>query len=306
MTGVVMNSMQFKQITAPILNVSFDGIYDQRKDEYKAIFSSEKAKFPRRYQEEPVLFGFGAAPEIPDGEAVSYTQGGTLFTKRYIFKRYGYGFALTATLVEDGEHIAVGETYSKHLAQSMIETDEINAANILNRAFNGSYTGGDGVSLISTLHPMRTGTYSNQLTTAAPLSQTSLEAMVTQIMAAVDDTNKKIRLRPNKLVVPTQTALTATVLLRSVLRAGTANNDINPINSMAMFGNDPVVISRLTSSTAWFVHTDAPDGLKFITRTELKKGMEGDFDTDSMRYKSVKRYDVGWTNPRGIYGTAGV
>lgn len=300
-----MNSMQFKQITAPILNVAFNGLYEQRKDEYKAIFSTEKSKFPRRYQEEPVLFGFGAAPEIPDGMPVDYAQGGTLFTKRYIFKRYGYGFALTKTLVEDGEHIAVGETYSKHLAQSMIEADEIDAANILNRAFNSSYTGGDGVSLVNASHPMRTGTYSNLLSSAAALSQTSLEALVTQIMAATDDTNKKVRLRPDKLVVSTQNALTATVLLRSVLRAGTANNDINPINSMAMFGNDPVVISRLTSSTAWFVHTDAPDGLKFITRTELAKGMEGDFDTDSMRYKATKRRDVGWTNPRAIYGSAG-
>lgn len=300
-----MNSLQFKQITSPILNVAFDGIYDQRKDEYKEIFAIENAKFPRRYQEEPVLFGFGAAPEIPDGEAVTYAMGGTLFTKRYIFKRYGYGFAMVVTLVEDGEHIAVGETYSKHLAQSVIETDEIDAANILNRAFNSSYVGGDGVSLVNTAHPMRTGSYSNQLTTTAALSQTSLEALVTQIMGAVDDTNKKIRLRPDKLVVPTQLALTATVLLRSTLRAGTANNDINPVNSMAMFGNDPVVMSRLTSSTAWFVHTDAPEGLKFITRTALKKGMEGDFDTDSMRYKAVKRRDVGWTNPRAIYGTAG-
>lgn len=300
-----MNSVQFKQITAPILNVAFNGIYDQRKDEYKAIFATEKSKFPRRYQEEPVLFGFGAAPEVPDGQPIDYAQGGTLFTKRYIFKRYGYGFALTVTLVEDGEHIAIGETYSKHLAQSMIEADEIDAANVLNRGFNSSYVGGDGVSLINSAHPMRTGTYSNILSSAAALSQTSLEAMVTQIMAATDDTGKKIRLRPDKLVVSTANALTATVLLRSVLRAGTANNDINPINSMAMFGNDPVVLSRLTSNTAWFVHTDAPDGLKFITRTELKKGMEGDFDTDSMRYKSTKRRDVSWTNPRALYGSAG-
>jgi len=300
-----MNSMQFKQITAPILNVAFDGIFDQRKDEYKQIFTTEKSKFPRRYQEEPILFGFGAAPEIPDGAPVEYAQGGTLFTKRYIFKRYGYGFALTKTLVEDGEHIAIGETYSKHLAQSMIETDEIDAANILNRAFNSSYTGGDGVSLVNSAHPMRTGTYSNILATAAALSQTSLESMVTQIAQATDDTGKKIRLTPKDLVVSPTNWLTATVLLQSVLRAGTANNDINPINAMGMFGDTPKLMTRLTSNTAWFVHTDAPDGLKFITRTELQKGMEGDFDTDSMRYKATKRRDVGWTEPRTIYGSAG-
>jgi hypothetical protein len=54
------------------------------------------------------------------------------------------------------------------------------------------------------------------------------------------------------------------------------------------------------------VQTDASDGLKLAKRRGLEKSMEGDFETDSMRYKATERYAVGWTDPRGIYGTAGL
>jgi hypothetical protein len=33
--------------------------------------------------------------------------------------------------------------------------------------------------------------------------------------------------------------------------------------------------------------------------------MEGDFVTDTMRYKCTSRWDVGWTNWRTVWGTPG-
>jgi hypothetical protein len=209
-------------------------------------------------------------------------------------------------LVEDGDHISIGQIYAKHLAQSLIETKETLCANILNRAFNGSYTGGDGVSLVNTAHPIANGTFSNQLTTAAALSQTSLEQMLIQIRQAVDNNGKKIRLNPEKIVVSPANMFQAEVLLKSVLRTGAANNDINPVKSMGLLGGGAAVMSRLTSTTAWWVSTDAKVGLQLMMRRALEKSMEGDFETDSMRYKSTERYQPGWTDPRTIYGTAGI
>ena len=155
---MVMRSTDFRSIVEPILNESFDGIYDQRKDEWQDIFATRKGT-PRAYHEEPVLYGFGAAPELPDGTPVTYQSGGVLFIQRYVYKVYGLAFALTKVLVEDGDHISIGKTYSEHLAQSMIETKETLAANILNRAFNSSYTGGDGKALCVSDHPI----YNQQL-----------------------------------------------------------------------------------------------------------------------------------------------
>jgi hypothetical protein len=287
------------------MNECFDGVYDQRTDEWSRVFR-EQDGIPRNYHEEPVLYGFGAAPQVPDGTPVSYQQGGVLFLQRYIYNVYGLAFALTKVLVEDGDHIRIGQVYARHLAQSLIETKETLCANILNRAFNSSYPGGDGVSLISTAHPIVNGTFSNQLTTAANLSQTSLEQMLIQVRQAVDNNGKKIRLVPRQLVVAPGNVFQAEVLLKSVLRSGSANNDLNPVKSIGLLDEGAAVISRLTSATAFFIQTDAPEGMKLMMRRKLEKTMEGDFETDSMRYKATERYVLGWTDPRGVFGTPGI
>ena len=303
--AVPMRSTDFRSIVEPILNEAFDGVYDQRADEWKQVFVQQTG-IPRNYHEEPVLYGFGAAPELPDGMPVTYQAGGVLFIQRYVYKVYGLAFALTKVLVEDGDHIRIGQTYAKHLAQSLIETKETLCANVLNRAFNASFTGGDGVSLVNSAHPISGGTFSNVLTTPAALSQTSLEQLLIQIRNAVDNNGKRIRLNPEKLVVSPSNVFQAEVLLKSVLRTGTADNDINPVKSMGLLAGGQANLSRLTSTTAWWVKTDAPEGLKLMMRRGLEKSMEGDFETDSTRFKSTERYAVGFTDPRTVYGTPGV
>ena len=302
MAGTIMRSTQFRSIVEPILNQAFDGVYDQRTDEYKKVFTEETGT-PRAYHEEVVLYGMGAAPVLPDGQPVTYDEGGQLYVKRYTYDVYGLAFALTKVLVEDGDHIRVGSTMSKHLAQAMDETLETVTANHLNRAFTSGYNGGDGVALCSASHPAIGGVQSNVLTSAA-LSQTSLEQALIQVRQAQDSRGKRIRLTPKQLVVHPSNMLQAEVLLKSVLRTGTNNNDINPVKTTTSL-SDAVVISRLTSPTAWFMQTDARDGLKVLWRRKLEKAMEGDFETDSVRYKSTMRFGSGWTDWRSIYGNAG-
>lgn len=299
-----MRSSDFRSIVEPILNESFDGIYDQRKDEWKQ-FMTQQSGTPRSYHEEVMLYGMGAAPELPDGMPVTYQAGGQLYVTRYTYKVFGLAYALTKVLVEDGDHIRIGSTFSKHLAQAMIETKETNMANHLNRAFSTSYLGGDGKPLVSATHPGVGDSQSNVLATAAVLSQTSLEQMLIQIRKATDSNGKKIRLTPKKLIISPDNTFQAEVLLKSVLRSGTANNDINAVKSMGMLSGETAVVSRMTSSTAWFVQTDATEGLKLLMRRSLEKSMEGDFETDSVRYKATERYGSGWTDWRGVFGTAG-
>lgn len=299
-----MNSSDFKSAVEPILNEVFDGHYNQRKDEWKQIFTEETGP-KRSYKEEVVLYAFGAAPELPDGTAVTYQSGGQLYVKRYTFKVYGLAFALTKVLVEDGDHISLGTTFSKHLVKSMIETRETLLANHINRAFNTSYKGGDDQPLISASHPIQGGVFSNLLTAAA-LSQTSLEQATTQLRQAVDNNGKRIRLNAKKLVVHPSNEMAAEVILNTTQRTGTANNDINPIKSLNKIAGGTAVITRLTSETAWYLQTDADNGLKLIIRRALEKSMEGDFDTDSMRYKATMREGSGWTDPRCMWGNTGI
>lgn len=300
-----MRSTDFRAIVEPILNEEFDGVYEQRTDEWRGPFR-EQTGIPRNYHEEPILYGFAAAPELPDGSPVTYQAGGVLFMKRYQYRVWGLAFALTQVLVEDGDHIRIGQIYARHLSQSLIETKELLAANNLNRAFNPSYPGGDGVALIATNHPIVNGTFSNQLATAAALSQTSLEQMLVQVRQAVDNNGKKIRLMPRAITCAPANVFQAEAILKSALRTGTSNNDVNPIVTMGLLKEGQYNMSRLTSNTAWWVNTDAPEGLKVMMRRGIKRSMEGDFETDTMRYKSTERYIPGWTDPRSAYGTAGL
>lgn len=300
-----MRSTDFRAIVEPILNEEFDGIYDQRDDEYLQYMKVRNG-IKRSYHEEPVLYGFGAAPELPDGMPVTYQQGGILFIQRYVYRVYGLAFALTKVLVEDGDHIQIGSIYSRHLAQSMIETKETLCANLLNRAFNGSYPGGDGVALNASNHPIVNGTFSNLLTTPAVLSQSSVEQMLIQISNAVDNNGKKAKLVPEQLVVSPSGQFQATVIVESVLRSGNGNNDINPIKARGALKKGVAVVTRVTSTTAWWIQTNVEFGGQLMMRRKLERSMEGDFETDSMRYKATERYWPSWTDPRWMYGTPGV
>ena len=84
------------------------------------------------------------------------------------------------------------------------------------------------------------------------------------------------------------------------------NTETGTEKSIGLLDEGAAVISRLTSPTAWWVQTDAPEGMKLMMRRRLEKTMEGDFETDTMRYKATERYDVGFTDPRAMYGTPGV
>jgi len=304
--AVIQRSTDFRSVVAPILNQVADGVYKQRKDEYKELFAQEDG-IARSYHEEPMLYGMGNAPIMPDGTKVPYDAGGQLFTKRYAYDIYGIGFAITKVLEEDGDHIRIGSILSKHAMQSVVETVETVHANIMNRAFNSTYKGGDGVELCSNAHigavsfTAGAAAVSNVLATSAALSQTSFEQMLIQIRSAEDPRGKKIRLAPKKLVVHPANMLQAAVILESIQRSGTANNDVNPVKGDA----DVYVMSRLTSGTAWWVTTDAQNGLKTLWRRKPETSSEGDFDTDSARFKITTRFGAGWTDWRAAYGTPG-
>lgn len=304
-----MRSSDLRAVVEPILNKVHDGVFLQRTPEWSEVVTEIKGT-ERSYHEEPMLFGFTAAPEIPDGMPVQYQQGGTLFVQRYVYKVYGMAFAITKVLAEDGDHIRIGKVFAEHAAQSQVETKELLCANMFNRAFNGSFQGGDGVSLVSTSHPIYGGNvFSNQLTQAGALSQTTLEQLLIQMRSAVDSTGRKVRVEPYKIVTQPSNIFQAEVLLKSLLRTGTANNDINPVSALGVLKGGQANLSRITSTTFWGVLASKESvkmGLQLVMRRGLEKSMEGDFETDSARYKCTERYTVGWTDPRAFWATPGL
>ena len=287
----------------PGLNALFGLEYKNYANEHAEIFDTENSD--RAFEEEVMLSGFASAQVKAEGQGVVFDSANETFTARYTHETIALAFAITEEAIEDNLYDRVSSRYTKALARSMANAKQVKAANVLNRAFNSSYTGGDSKELCATDHAIVAGTEQNELTTAADLNETSLEQALIDIAALTDERGLKIAARGVKMIVPSANQFTAERLMKSQGRVGTADNDINAINSMGMIPQGYRVNNYLTDADSWYIITDVPNGMKMFVRTPLNTAMEGDFDTGNVRYKARERYSFGVSDYRGIFGCEG-
>jgi|TARA_B100001939_G_scaffold73569_1_gene61654 hypothetical protein len=287
----------------PGLNALFGLEYNRYENQHEEIFTKETSD--RAFEEEVMLSGFGNAGVKPEGSAVTFDNAQETYTSRYQHETVALAFSITEEAIEDNLYDRLSSRYTKALARSMANTKQIKAANVLNRAFNSSFTGGDGKELCATDHPTIFGTVSNELATAADLNETSVEQALIDIAAFTDERGLKIAARGVKMIIPSDLQFTAERIMNSANRVGTADNDINAVKSMGMIPQGYVVNNYLTDTDAFFIITDVPNGLKYFERSPIKTSMEGDFDTGNVRYKARERYSFGFSDFRGIFGSPG-
>jgi len=294
----------------PGLNALFGLEYNRYDNEHAEIFATEASD--RAFEEEVMLSGFGTAPTKAEGAGVTFDNATEAYTSRYSHETVALAFAITEEAIEDNLYDRLAARYTRALARSMSQSKQIKAANVLNNAFNSSFAGGDGKELCATDHPLANGgTFRNELSTAADLSETSLEQSLIDIAAFVDERGLKIALQGRKMIIPKELQFTAERILKSPLSttAGGSNafakNDINAIMNMGMIPEGYRVNHFLTDTDAFFIMTDAPNGLKHFVRSPIKTAIEGDFDTGNVRFKARERYSFGFSDPRGIFGSPG-
>jgi hypothetical protein len=286
----------------PGLNALFGLEYATYGEQHKEIYETETSE--RSFEEETKLSGFSAAPVKNEGSALAYDNAQEAFTARYTHETIALGFSLTEEAIEDNLYDSLSGRYTKALARAMAYTKQVKAANVLNTGFTA--TGGDGVALFSTQHPLISGgVNSNTPSTQSDLNETSLENAVIQIAAWTDERGLLIAAKPRKLVVPPSLQFVATRLLETELRVGTADNDINAIKNNGSIPGGYTVNNYLTDNNAWFLCTDVPNGMKHFVRTPMSTGMDGDFDTGNVRYKARERYSFGYSDPLGMFGSSG-
>ena len=288
----------------PGLNALFGLEYKKYGEEHKEIYETETSE--RSFEEETKLSGFSAAPVKNEGAAIAYDNAQEAWTARYQHETIAMGFSLTEEAIEDNLYDSLSSRYTKALARAMAYTKQVKAAAILNNAFTGGPTYGDGVVLCSASHPLVSGgTNSNTPSTQVDLNETSLEAAVVQIAGWTDERGLLIAAKPLKLVVPPSLMFVSERLLKTPNRVGTADNDINALKSMSSVSEGFTVNHYLTDTNGWFLTTDVPNGLKHFVRMPLANSMDADFDTGNSRYKSRERYSFGVSDPLGIWGSSG-
>jgi len=313
--GSIVTNAQLQGVVEPILNVVSEN-YKTRPTQYDKVFKIVKG-VERAYHEEVYMTGLPVSSLKPSGGPTQYTSFSTQYLTRLVYQAYSLAVPISRESLDDGEHVDLAMRYSTELMISAMERREIEGANILNFAFNSSFTAnpGDGQPLVSTAHPLAVAsplggsTLSNRVAGDPVLSQTAVEQAVTQIYSFTDNTGRFIQLNPKKLIVPTALSLQAPVILQSYLRTGTNNNDQNPLNPL--FSDGYVVMQRLTSPSAWFIQTDSMDknpnnhGLFMAKRTEIELTMEPSFTSEALRIKNYDRFAFNWTEWRDIIGSAG-
>jgi len=310
MAGIIATS-SFAKALWPGVNAWYGDEYNQYKEEWVDLF--EKFTSRKAFEEDVGGSYFGLAPIKSEGAPVQYDSARQGFTSRYNHVVYALGFIITREIYEDDQYDVVGKLKATSLAFSMRQTKEIVAANVYNRAFNTSYAGGDGASLIasaggggSSSHPtIAGGSFTNGSSVAVDLSEAALEQAYIDLATLTDDRGLIIKVLPKKLIIPVSLKFEAHRILGSDGRVATSNNDLNALKTEGIIP-EVAVNHFLTSQTAWFLRTDAKNGMKLFERRADEFGMDEDFDTENAKYKATARYSVGWTDPRGLYGSPGV
>lgn len=300
---MAINTGLFGKALWPGINRWYGKAYSEFPVEYDNIFSTRTSR--KNFEEDVSISSFGLAQQKGEGTPVSYDSEQQGFVDRYTHAVFALGFIITKEMVEDDLYDVAGERKAQGLAFSMRQTKEVNGANIINRAFNASYTYGDGVSLINASHPnVAGGTWANQIATAADLSEAALEQACIDIGKYTNDRGLRIAVQPSKLIIPVDLEFEAKKILQTEYEVGTNNNTKNIVRTR--FDKGLVMNHYLTDTDAWFIITNVPNGMTYFERRSDSFSNDSDFDTDNAKFKATARYSFGCSDKRAIYGSAGV
>ena len=299
---MTINTSQIQQLLRPGL-AEVLGDYPMYPAEYAEIFTVKTSDKAVEIEVEMKLLGL--ASQKAEGAPTAFQDMGQRVISTYYHRYTSVGFIITRQAMKDNLYESQFPQQAQSLRNSMMQSKEVNGASVLNNGFSASYPGGDGVSLFSTAHPIDTGTFANTPTVQTDLNESSLQDAITATSQFRDQAGLITMTKPVKLIVPPQLQFTADRLLNSQFRTGTANNDINAIYNMSAVPQGYRVNHFLTDTNAWFLMTDAPNGLKHYVREKLETDVFTDFTTDNLLAKAIERYSFGWSNARSIFGSSG-
>lgn len=304
MAGVI-NTGTHPKLLWPGIREIWGQVYDTHNPEYTDLFEVQSSQ--KAYEQDVQVTGFGLAPKKAQGASMAYDSEQQGWVSTYAHVAYALGYIVTKEELDDNLYKEVASRRAKANAFSINQTVENVAALIYNDAFDGTYfTMPDGQPLISSAHVNATGgTYSNQLTPGADLSEASLEDINIQIMNMTQDRGLKIAAMAESLHISTQEFYNANRILKSVLQSDTANNAINVLKATNAFPKGIKLNHYFTAPSNWFVRTNIPNGMTFFWRTRPEFDQDNDFDTKNAKAGTYMRFSAGCTDPRGIYGSRG-
>lgn len=305
MPGGVINTGSHPKLLWPGIYDTWGQVYNEHAEEYTDLY--ELADSDKAYEEMVQVTPFGLAPIKSEGAPVTYDSEVQGPVTRWVHVAYALGYIVTFEELRDNLYEIVAQRRAKGNAFSMRQTIENVAAFPYNNAFSSTFnTTADGQPWISTAHVNTTGgTFSNALSPAADLSESAIEDLTIQIMQATNDRGNLISIMPRSLHISTSEWYNANRILKSVLQANTANNNINVLKATNVFPEGIQMNHYFTNAHPWFIRTNCPDGPVFFWRDRPMFDQDNDFDTKNAKASSYMRFSVNLNDPRGLYGSNG-
>ncbi len=297
-----------------ILDPRFRKIYG---DEMKAlpqvgpsIFHMETSG--RNIEKDSSASGLSKLVRRGEGQAITYEDEIQGFDVTYTHVEDALGTSVSNKLYEDDQFNVILKKPT-HLARARVRTQEQMMADVFNYGFtaNGGglspFTSGDALALFSASHTREDGgAVQNNLTTA-DLNEASIENALVGIRTTLDHKGQLFMAKGDTLVVAPALEKEAYILMNSIQRVGTANNDVNPYQGrLKVVVWDFLGSAAGGSDTAWFIMDSSLHQLNFFERSD--RGLEGpywDFDTKTAKWSVDVRHSVGFSSWRGVYGSKG-
>ena len=176
----------------------------------------------------------------------------------------------------------------------------------------------DAVPFISTLHPIKATTTSNTTqsnasATGITLSESNLETGKLALRNQKDDKDLPMNIGSGKvtLLVPTDLEKSASIIAKSVLRSGTANNDMNiydgtvTVMSTKWIGAQNSINGVAGTATNWFLIDSMNSPLIYLNRRGFKSSIWEDNKNKNIIVDGSFRYQLGNKNWRGVWASKG-
>jgi hypothetical protein len=304
----VINTGSFSNALWPGQKKWFGEVYDTWPVEYLDLFDEESST--KAFEEITGISGFGLFSEKAEMAGILFDEASQAFVNRFNNKTYTSGYIVSLEAIEDNQYdiSALGKTSAKGLAFAMRSTKETLAANVYNKAFNATYTYGDGVELCSLLHPLKAGgTFANELTISADLSEASLEQACLDVEGFTDDRGNKIKVIPQSLHIEKSNRFEAMRILDSIMQYDSANHNVNALKAAGFFPGGAKVNHYFTDADAWFIRNKIPagTGMLYMNRVDKEFAPDNDFDTTNAKFRGRFRCSFGNADPRAVFGSPG-
>lgn len=294
---MAINSSNFQKLLEPRFRKVFFETYTEKPEQFSKIYNVHTSKTAQEHDYH--VAGTGMWPEKDPEGNTEYEDINPGLEVNYVHKSYSKGCRITEEMYED-EQYGVMDKMPKSIARGGRATVETVAASVLNDSF--TKVGYDGKAMFAEDHPLygnAGGSCDNYMDGA--LKDVNLKAIILLAKQQVNDAGLKIELNPTKLVIPEALEFQALTLLNSIQVAGGQLNDKNVIQNRL----SPVVLSYLTSASAFWVYDPDFNELNFFWRKKPTFKSDTNFDSDVAKYKGKLRFSCGYSDWRGWAGSTG-